>query len=103
MKRYYTFAQSLRDNFRSLGDYLNEQGIKYDLTVDYITELKKCEFKAGPGIFIHTDLIKTYIVLLDEHELSAIMLCVDGVQIIRNRIFEDIVNHIRYYFKWILK
>jgi hypothetical protein len=104
MKRYHTLAQAFSFSVnRTLGDYFDQQGIKYDLGADQLGELRKYGYRAGGAILSDNTLIKRYVVLLDEHELSAIMLCVDHVQVIRNRTYANTLNKIRGWFKWFLK
>ena len=99
MKQYYTLTQNYIPEHRPLEDFLDEQGFEYHLGADLSEELKRYGYlvPAASGT-----LIKTYKVLLNEHELSAIKLSVDGVCIIENRPFVKVQNRIRSYFSWIL-
>jgi len=104
MKQYYTLAQGLSFSVnRTLGDYFDEQDIKYDLGADMVGELKLYGYRPGPAIISNNDIVKKYVVLLDDHELSAIKLCVDDVQIIKNRSLAKSLNKLRWYFRWFLK
>ena len=100
MKQYYTLVQSFSpDNNKWLGDFLNDQGIEYDLGADFAGELKDLGYKnSNPA-----ELLKIYTVLIEEHELSAIMLAVGGVTVVRNRPYENTRNKIRNMFRWILR
>lgn len=104
MKQYYTLAQGLSFSVnRALGDYFDEQGIKYDIGADMIGELKKYGYRPGPAIITDNEIVKKYVVLLDDHELSAIKLCVDDVQVIKNRSFAKNLNKLRWWFRWFLR
>jgi len=100
MKQYYTLVQAFVPFGRPLGEYLDEQGITYTLGADFSEELKKYGYIDPSGI--SGKLQKTYKVLIDEHELSAIKLSVDGVDIIQNRSSLKLQNKVRSYFSWIL-
>lgn len=100
MKQYFTLVQAFTPDHRSLADYLDDQGIHYVLGADLYEELKK--FGLYDANLTTGTLLKTYRVLIDEHELSAIMLSVDGVTKIQNRTEVAIQNKIRGYFSWIL-
>jgi hypothetical protein len=99
MKKYYTLVQAFQPENRSLSEYLENQGIVYKLGADFSEELKEYGFNYTVS---SGTLLKTFRVLIEEHELSAIILSVDGVSVIRNRPFLNILNKIRGYFSWIL-
>ncbi len=100
MKQYFTLVQAFTPDHRALGEYLESQGIEYVLSADLYEELKDFGYY-DPKCTTGT-LLKTYRVLIDEHELSAIMLSVDGVTNIKNRPGVKAHNKIRGYFSWIL-
>src|SRR6187402_3085157 len=100
MKQYYTLIQVFNPEHRKLEEYLDEQGIKYELGADFAEELLKAGHvkpKAEYGT-----LMKKYVVLIEEHELTAIMLSVDGVEVVANRNSVKFQNTVRGYFSWIL-
>jgi hypothetical protein len=100
MKQYFTLVQAFTPNHRSLAEYFETQNIEYQLGADLYEELKVFGYhdpNAKTG-----DLLKTYRVLLDEHELSAIKLSVDGVSNIQNRSGVKLQNKVRSYFSWFL-
>jgi hypothetical protein len=104
MKFYHTLVQPYNDDSlnRQLDAYLTEQGIEYDMGADFADELSKFGFK----VTLHVTgdkLLKKTIVLIDEHELSAIMLSVDKVSEIRNRPWIETKNKFRRLSKWLLK
>lgn len=100
MKQYYTLVQAFQPEHRDLGDFLTEQGIDHSVGADFAEELKAFGFK-DPTSKTGT-LLKTYKVLIDEHELSAIKLSVDGVTVIQNRDGVKLQNKIRGMFSWIV-
>jgi hypothetical protein len=100
MRQYYTLIQAFTPEYRSLAEYLDSQGIEYTLGADFAQELK--EFGYINPSKTSNDLVKKYTVLIDEHELSAIKLSVDGVSIIQNRASVNTLNTARKYFKWFL-
>lgn len=100
MKQYFTLVQAFTPENRSLREYLNTQCIEYTIGADLYEELK--EYGYRDSISKTGTLLKTYRVLIDEHELSAIMLSVDGVTSIKNRTGVKLQNRIRGYFSWIL-
>jgi hypothetical protein len=107
MKQYYTLVQAFTPTGRSLGEYLDQQGILYTLGADLYEELKKYGYINSSsytisGYTIDGKILKTYKALIDEHELTAIKLSVDGVDIIRNRFSLNLLNKVRSYFSWIL-
>lgn len=98
MKQYYTIIQNFIPSGRSLGEYLDEQGIHYTLGADFSEDLKEFGY-----IDPNTDpkqLKEIFRVLIDEHELSAIKLSVGGVDIIQNRSGLNLKNKIRSCFSW---
>lgn len=100
MKHYYTLIQSFQPE-HDLQAYLDEQGIYYKVGADFAEEF----FKPNHGKLMieHGVLLKKFTVLIEEHELSAIMLSVDGVQVVDNRNSIKFQNTVRGYFSWILK
>jgi len=100
MKQYYTLVQGFHPEHRDLQDYLDEQGIHYKVGADFAEELQR------PGqiklAIDHGTLLKKYTVLIEDHELSAIMLSVDGVHVVDNRNSIKFQNTVRGYFSWIL-
>jgi len=102
MKQYYTLVQAFSpENDKHLEDFLREQGIDFDLGADIASELKEFGYKELSGAHPMA-LLKKYTVLIEEHELSAIMLSVGGVTVIRNRPAVNAKNKVRGMFKWIL-
>jgi hypothetical protein len=102
MKRYYTLLQSFHhENDRGLDEYLATNDIDFKIGADFASELKLFGYTPPPGH--EKDLLKKYIVLIEEHELSAIQLSVGGVTIIKNRPEVEFKNKVRGYFSWILK
>lgn len=98
MKLYYTLAQSfvLAGENMTLNEYLDEQGIKYKVGADWSYDL-------GVGVAINDEkhvaiLMKYFVVLLDEYELTVIKMAVDGVIIADCRPFVNFKNRIRKYF-----
>jgi alcohol dehydrogenase YqhD (iron-dependent ADH family) len=101
VKQYYTLIQSFSPaHDKWLGVYLNDQGIEYDLGADFAGELT---FLGYNGIGNPAELLKKYVVLIEEEELSAIMLSVGGVSVIQNRPYINAKNKIRGMFKWIVR
>lgn len=100
MKQYYTLVQSFIPENLSLGDYLEDRGIKYELGAERYDELQALGYY-NPGTD-RESIMKTFRVLIEEHELSAIMLSVDGVSKIQNRPGTDLRNKIRSQFSWFL-
>jgi len=100
MKQYYTLVQAFTPEHRSLTEYLETLNINYEIGADLYEELK--EFGYYNSSAKTGDLLKTFRVLIDEHELSAIMLSVDGVSSIKNRSGVKLRNKVRSYFSWIL-
>lgn len=100
MKQYFTLVQAFIPDHRSLGDYLDEQGIEYKLGADRYDELKMFGYYDPNAKY--DSILKTFTVLIDEHELSAIKLVVDGVHVVKNRPAVNAHNKVRSYFSWIL-
>jgi hypothetical protein len=100
MKQYYTLIQAFQPDGRNLQDYLEEQGIKYEVGADFAEDLLKQghnQMSAWYGT-----LFKKFVVLIEEHELSAIKLCIDGIEVVPNRNGVKLQNRVRGYFSWIL-
>jgi hypothetical protein len=98
VKQYYTLIQEfIPTNDRNLCDYLDEQGIQFDVGAEFTTELKEVGYRA---ITDGDKLMRKCTVLIEEHELSAIMLSVGGVTVVGNRPFVDMKNKVRGWFKW---
>ena len=108
MKQYYTLTQDYipENGGKTIGEYLDDQNIKYNVGADFNTDLKKFGYAEVFSYRVTAPsgerLVSVYRVLLDEHELTAIKLCVNGVIIIRNRLSINLMNKIRRYFSWIL-
>lgn len=98
MKQYYTLIQEfVPTNERRLSEYLTEQGIVHEVGADFADEFKKL------GYYMSTDkLMLKCTALIEEHELSAIMLSVGGVTVVDNRPFINAKNKVRGWFKWIV-
>jgi hypothetical protein len=99
MKQYYTLIQAFQPDGKNLQDYLEEQGIKYEVGADFAEDLLKKELQSSAW---YGTLFKKFIVLIEEHELSAIKLCIDGIQVVPNRNGVKLQNKVRGYFSWIL-
>jgi hypothetical protein len=100
MKQYYTLIQNFIPSGRSLGEYLDEQGIHYTVGADFSEDLKAFGYidpNTSPK-----QLKEIFRVLIDEHELSAIKLSVDGIDIIQNRSGLNLKNKIRGCFSWFM-
>lgn len=101
MKQYYTLVHVFNDtNHRILSEYLDEQNIYYTVGADFSDELEEFGY-VNPSVKWGT-LLKTYIILVEDYELSAIMLSVGGIDIIKNRPAIRVRNIIRRYFSWVL-
>jgi hypothetical protein len=99
VKQYYTLVQPFQSEAnRDLGHYLKSQDIDYTVGADTVEELRKYGCRASWDIY----MMYKYVVLIEEHELSAISLCISDVDVIRNRSEIDLKNKIRSYFKWFL-
>lgn len=101
MKKYYTLAQAHYPSKEGALDYyLLSQGIKYRLGAEWDESLAsrghRVDWGSGP------QLVYVYYVLIEEYELSAIKLSVDGVQIIKNRRYLNFINGIRMCIKWVI-
>lgn len=101
MKKYFTLVQEFDPSNHgdsALGTYLTDQGIVFTLGADFNHELSLFGYKCPPGT--EQQLLKTYTVLIEEHELSAIMLSVGGIQVIQNRNSVNRKNKVRSMFSW---
>jgi len=100
VKQYYTLIQEFTPvNDRNLCDYLDEQGIKFDIGAEFTTDLKEVGYRP---MTIDDKLMRRCTVLIEEHELSAIMLSVGGVTVVDNKPFINIKNKVRGWFRWML-
>jgi hypothetical protein len=102
MKLWRTLIQPWRevDLNRTLDNFLGEQGIEYALSADFADELSSFGYK----IKLHyrdDRLLKKAVVLIDDHELSAILLSVDDVSVIKNRPWIETKNKFRKLAKWL--
>lgn len=98
MKQYYTLIQDFTPaNDRNLADYLDEQGIKFHLGAEFSTALKEVGYRPESDA---NKLMRRCTVLIDEHELSAIMLSVGGVSVVGNSPTVNLKNKVRGWFKW---
>lgn len=102
MKQYYTLVQDTLFcvDKRSLSDYLTEQGIEHSIGADYAQEFKRLNRNLAS-----TDahrLVSVCVALIEEHELSAIKLSVDGVTVEESRPSINLKNKVRGWFKWIV-
>lgn len=107
MRSYYTLVQPLFTEDRDLEEYLKNQGVKFKLGADRQEELVDYGFTISNDGKIHPvtgnrEMIATYVVLLDEADLSAIKLSIPEVQIIKNRTWPNFVNTVRGWFSWFL-
>lgn len=101
MKKYHTLVQAFTpETDRLLGEYLTDQGIEYSLGADLESELTG--FSVYPKQHPLQDrLLKKYTVLIEEHELSAIMLSVGGVSVVDNDRSAKIKNAVRTKIGWL--
>ena len=101
MKQYYTLIQEfVPTNERSLSEYLTEQGIEHEIGADFAEEFSRHGLQYGSALSDKFMLKCT--TLIEEHELSAIMLSVGGVTVVDNRPFINTKNKIRRWFKWMV-
>lgn len=101
MRQYYTLIQDFSPlNDRSLSEYLTEQGIKYDMGADFADEFISKNHYLIPKT--SDKLMSKCVALIEEHELSAIMLSVGGVTVVDNRPFINVKNKVRGWFKWFM-
>jgi hypothetical protein len=101
VKQYYTLIQEFaHTNERSLSEYLTEQGIRHEVGADFADEFISKNHYMVPAL--PDKLMSKCIVLIEEHELSAIMLSVGGVSVVDNRPFINTKNKVRGWFKWIV-
>ena len=91
MKYYYTLGQPFSGNERDLSDYFDSIGIEYKMGADYESDR-----------MLDNTFLRTYVVLLEEEDLSAIQLSLDGVRVIKSQPYYTLVNKVRDKFKWIL-
>lgn len=103
MKQHYTLAQDYISNAnKTIGQYLTEQGIEFQIGADLAGDLVHTS-----GYINNTDnsshLVSRYTALLDEHELTAIKMAVDGVQIINNSPYVQRKNKVRGMFSWFVE
>lgn len=98
MKQYYTLVEPFREHGRSIGEYLEDNKIDYRLGAEDPRDLK--EFGLQDFLDDKDLLVKTYSVLLDEHELSAIRLSVEKMSIIQVRPSTRLYNRIRSVIGW---
>lgn len=98
MKKYYTLIQKFNDEDgnRDLTDFLHSNDIEYRISADTATELREFGLRQGSP----DDFYKKYVVLIDEHELTAIQLAVGGVILISNRSSVNLLNKVRGMFSW---
>lgn len=107
MRQYYTLVQPfVGEGELSLEEYLAESRIQADVGADLASELVEFGFKITSETCSNNvpgdTLLKRYIVLLEEHELTAIKLTLDNVQVLENRPAVELHNKVRGCFKWIL-
>lgn len=100
MKQYVTLIAEFHAETEDFFQYLSRQNIKYRVGGELAVELKKYGFI--PNNKISNTFLLRYVVLIEEYELSAILLTYDNISLIRNRPFLNFKNKIRNYFKWIL-
>ena len=99
MKQYYTLIQDFSPlNDKSLCEYLTEQGIKYDMGADFADEFISKNHYLIPEA--SSKLMSKCVALIEDHELSAIMLSVGGVIVVDNRPFINVKNKVRGCFSW---
>ena len=90
MRYYYTLTQPFSGNERDLSNYFDGIGIEYKMGADF-------ENNRVDGAFF-----RTYVVLLEEEDFSAIQLSLDDVKLIDNQPYYKLANKIRDKLKWIL-
>jgi hypothetical protein len=101
VKQHYTLIQEfIPTNERSLSEYLTEQDIEHEVGADFSDEFISKHHYLVPNA--SDKLMLKCIALIDEHELSAIMLSVGGVTVVKNRPFIDAKNKVRGWFRWFL-
>ena len=84
-----------------LSQWLTNNGIQYHLSAEFASDLR--EFGYSPAISDSKDFLSKYVILIEEHELTALQLSISGVTIIENRKSIRIKNKIREIFSWMLK
>jgi hypothetical protein len=103
MRQYYTLVQPFTSEGElALGEYLEQSGITAHIGAEIASELTEYGFDKNRGSGMHM-LLKKYVVLLEEHELTAIKLTIDNIQVLENRPAVNLQNKVRGYFKWFLK
>jgi hypothetical protein len=101
MKKYYTLVQIFTPQTdRCLGEYLEEQGIEFELGADFESELLPFGYAKSRLPNGKDELLKKYTILIEDHELSAIMLSVGGVKQVGNRPFVTAKNKLRSCLGW---
>ena len=98
MKKYYTLVQPFNEQGTTLAEYFRRQDIPFSLGADRVDELMKLGF-SDPNLD-NDAIVKRYIVLLEEHELTAIQLTLDHVQILSNEPMTERRNQLRKAFAW---
>jgi len=103
MKLWRTLIQpwSGEEINRTIDTYLDEQGIEHDMSADFADELS--QFGTITIHMLGDRLLRKTVVLIDDHELSAIMLSVDQVIVIKNRPWIETKNKFRRLAKWLLR
>jgi len=93
MKLYYTLVQRFcPGDDRDLEEFFLNNKIKFKLSADFAGDLTH---DGAYSVYTATEFVKTYTVLIEEHELSAIMLSVGGVIVVDNRRSFNIKNSMR--------
>lgn len=106
MRQYYTLIQPyIHVGEVSLEEYLSQSGIKVDIGADLSSELVEYGLKKTDATtdIVDDPLLKKYVVLLEEHELTAIKLSINNIQILENRPTVNLHNKMRGCFKWFLR
>lgn len=97
MKLYYTLIQKFcHDDDRSLYEFFLNNKIKFKLSADFARDLTH---NGSYSVYSPTQFVKTYTVLIEEHELSAIMLSVGGVVVVDNSNSINRKNNIRKFLR----
>ena len=123
MKKYYTLIQPFligKDQDTSLTDFLYDRNIPFHIggvfgdeqlyseyyPADWTSTASYFKYAGNSSITFavedNLNLLRKFVILLDEHELSAIKLSVDNVTIIRNTRYYEFVNKVRSIFKWFI-
>lgn len=74
-----------------------DTNIKYHISAEFADDLQMSHGGYSPPV---NSLMKKYVVLVEEHELSAIKLSVDGIEVVGNRPFINFKNTLRGLFIW---